>query len=633
MRRLFVSEARAYPGRVAGTALACAATAAGVGASALLLIAASLPDYAENSVEAAAAQDAQDLLALLLSLLVMSAVLVVGSTVSLWTGQRLHQFAVLRALGVTAGRLRRMVAGDVLTLALASAAVGAALGMVPLARLGRQLLVDRELFPGTASLPSAGQAWSTGAGVCLITGAVAVLAALASVLAAGRVSPGMLLKDPGSATANSRRRARLVTGLLMILMLCVPLLCVMAFMDLPVTVRAAMTPGLALTLIPSLAVLAPWVVPPLIRPVCAVLRIVDRRVGRVAAAGLSAAASRTTAMAVPVMLAVGVAVSLLGAGATIGQAVHRQTEDGLLATGVVTAEPGHRLPVVPHSPGGPATALVHTEVTAAPTALDDQPAPVDTWGVDGPRLAKVLDLGVREGRMSAVRGGTFAAGAMQADAHHWRLGQKVRLTLADGSRQALTLVAVYERDLAFPEFVIPRTTALEHTKAPYADRILLTGAPRPGLADKGQKLETRAHYLDHLTPRNPADDLASRLIVSVISGYALLAAANTCSLAQRDRRAQHAHLRALGLGRMQMLRCVLYESVGAAAIGVALAAITALACLIPLAMVLGVGAAPALDLPWTVGVLLAAVLAVAVPSAMTAHPLHDVQAQFARRRA
>ncbi|MEW2034782.1 FtsX-like permease family protein [Streptomyces roseifaciens] len=633
MRRLFLAEARAYPGRLAGAAVACAMTAAGVGACTLLLIGAGRADFPARSVAAAQAQDARDLLSLLLSMLLMCAVLVIGSTVSLWTGQRLGQFAVLRALGVTAGRLRRLVAGDVARLAVAAAAVGA-LGMLPLAHAGRRLLVNRELFPEAASLPSSGQVWGTAVGVCVATGAVAVLAAMASVFAAGRVSPGALMKDTEGSLASRRSRARLLTGLTMAVMLCVPLLYVMAFTQLPSTVRAAVAPGLALVLIPTLAVLAPWIVPLLTRPVCAVLRIADRRVGRIAAAGLRAAPARTTAMAVPVLLAVGIAVCLLGTGATMGEAVARQTGDGLRADGVVTARPGHRLPAQPAAPSGvTATVLVATRITAPATSLDDQPSPVDAWGADGSALVKSLDLKEREGRLSALREGTFAAGVSQAEAHHWRLGQKVRLALADGSRPELTLVAVYERDLAFPAFVIARTTALQHTREPYADRILLSGAYRSWPKESGLTVASRAQYLDDLKPRNPADDLASRLIVSVVSGYALLAAANTASLAQRDRRAQRAHLRALGLGRGQLLRCVLYEALGAAAVGAALAAATALACLVPFAAALGTGALPALDVPWTAAVLAAAVLAVALPSVMTAHPMSTVRQQFARRTA
>ncbi|MEU3191511.1 FtsX-like permease family protein [Streptomyces sp. NPDC006992] len=634
MRHLFVSEVRAYPGRVAGAALACAMTAAAVGACALLFIGAGLPDFPENSVAADAALGARNLLSLLLSMLLMCAVVVIGSTVSLWTGQRLAQFAVLRALGVTAGGLRRMVAVDVASLALLAAAAGAAAGMVPLAHLGKDLLAGRGLFPEAAPLPSGGQTWWTAVAVCLTTAAVALLAAMAAVLAAGRVSPGALLKDAELSVASSRSRIRLITGVAMALALCVPLLFAMAFLDIPATVRGAMAPGLALVVIPTLAVLAPWIVPALVVPTCWAMRVLDRRVGRIAAAGLRADPARTTAMAVPVLLAVGVAVSLLGAGATIGRAVERQTGEGLRADGVVTAEPGSRLPVTARTfPGGTATPLVASEVTAPPTSFDDEPAATSAWGVDGPALADVVDLDVREGRLADLRDGAFAAGAMQADGHHWSVGQKVRLTMADGSRRTLILVAVFERDLAFPEFVIPRSTALDRTPSPYADRILLTGQIRSWPKEPGQKVDSRAGYLADLAPRDPADDLATRLIVAVVAGYALLAAANTCSLAQRDRRAQRSSLRAMGLGRFQLLRCVLYEAAGATAVGVALAAVTAVTCLVPLSLALKAGPMPGFDGPWSVGVLVAAALSVAVPSAVTAHPLSGLQRQFARRSA
>ncbi|WP_338896176.1 FtsX-like permease family protein [Streptomyces sp. TG1A-60] len=117
--------------------------------------------------------------------------------------------------------------------------------------------------------------------------------------------------------------------------------------------------------------------------------------------------------------------------------------------------------------------------------------------------------------------------------------------------------------------------------------------------------------------------------VAVVSGYALIAAANTCALAQRDRRPRRAHLRALGLGRAQLLRCVLYEVLGAAALGLTLSAVTALVCLTPLSRAVGEGVFPALDVPWTTGVLAAALAAVALPAVLVAHPMRGIRQQFA----
>ncbi|WP_431044389.1 hypothetical protein ACQUSR_22430 [Streptomyces sp. P1-3] len=76
--------------------------------------------------------------------------------------------------------------------------------------------------------------------------------------------------------------------------------------------------------------------------------------------------------------------------------------------------------------------------------------------------------------------------------------------------------------------------------------------------------------------------------------------------------------------------CVLYEALGAAVVGVTLAALTALTCLVPLAVAVGNGPMPAFDVPWTVGVLAAVGVAVAAPAAMTAHPLAGIRRQFAR---
>ncbi|MEU2794270.1 FtsX-like permease family protein [Streptomyces sp. NPDC007100] len=631
--RLFWAEIRTHAGRVIGVAAACCATAAGVGACLLLLLGAGLDDHPADSPEAAAAQGAQQIMGLLMSMLLMCAVLVVGSTVSLWTGQRLRQFAVLRALGATGARLRRMVAADVARLALSSAAVGAAAGALPLAELGRRLLIEQQMWPAATSLPPSAEMWGVCAVVCLATGGVSVLAALLSVRTAGRINAVDLLKDHESAPGLKRSRARLIAGLFMALTFCAPLLPVMALPGLSAKERAGVAPGLALFVIPTLAVFAPWVIPPLTRPLCAVLRALDRRVGAIAAAGLRATPGRTTALAVPVLLAVGVTACMLGAGATLGHATQQEVASALRADAVIRAEPGAHLPADPDPlPGATATPVIATKATVPGPARkrSSAPKPVRAWGVDGHVLARVLDLSAREGDLTKVTAGTFAAGATFAEEAKWKIGQSVDLTLADGTTQRSTLVAIYKRDLAFPRIILPRATALAHTAAATADRIFLTGPSSAWPAAKGQTVASREDYARTFT-RNPADDLATRLIVAVIAAYALLAAANTSALAQRDRVAQRAHLRALGLSRFQMLRCVLYEALGGGVVGVALSGLVAVVCLIPLSVTLGLGPLPAFDAPWTAGVLVGAVLALGVPAVLTAHPLLAVQRQFARR--
>ncbi|KAA6212033.1 FtsX-like permease family protein [Streptomyces albofaciens JCM 4342] len=619
-----------YPGRVIGVAAACCATAAGVGACLLLLLGASLADHQADSPEAAAAQGAQQIMGLLMSMLLMCAVLVTGSTVSLWTGQRLRQFAVLRALGTTAARLRLMVAADVARLALVSAAVGAAAGALPLAVLGRHLLIEQQMWPAGTSLPPPVQIWGVCAAVCLATGGIGVLAALLSVRAAGRVNAIDLLKDHESAPGLQRSRARLITGLSLAL-LCGSLLPYMVLSSLPAKVRAGIPTALALLVIPTLAVLAPWIIPPLTRPLCAVLRVLDRRVGAVATAGLRATPARTAALAVPVLLAVGITACMLGAGATLGRATQQEVASALRADAVISAEPGVRLPASPGPlPGATATPVVATQVTVPGRKRSSAPKPVRAWGVDGRVLTRVLDLSAREGDLTKVAEGTFAAGATFADEAKWKIGQSVDLTLADGTTQRSTLVATYTRDLAFPRMILPRATALAHTASAAADRIFLTGPGNAWPAAKGQTVASREEYAQTFT-RSPGDDLAARLIVAVVAAYALLAAANTSALAQRDRAAQRAHLRALGLSRFQMLRCVLYEALGAGAVGAVLSGLVAVVCLVPLSVTLSLGPLPTVDAPWTGGVLAAAAVALGVPAVLTAHPLLAVQRQFARR--
>ncbi len=166
-----------------------------------------------------------------------------------------------------------MVVSDVAQLALPAAALGTVVGTPLAAYLGRRMLVGRELFPASAHLPSAGSFATVVAGVGGGSVTVAVLAALGSIVAAGRVSAIGLLKDGGVAMAPRRSLARLVTGLAMALVLCLPILILMVSTSLPGVDRAALATGLALMVIPTLAVLGPWIVPALTWPVCVGLRM------------------------------------------------------------------------------------------------------------------------------------------------------------------------------------------------------------------------------------------------------------------------------------------------------------------------------------------------------------------------
>ncbi|MEU4201031.1 hypothetical protein AB0B79_33015 [Streptomyces sp. NPDC039022] len=142
-------------------------------------------------------------------------------------------------------------------------------------------------------------------------------------------------------------------------------------------------PGLALVIIPTPAVLAPWIIPPLTASVCATYAYWTGA-GAIAAARLRATPARTMALAIPVLLAAGTTTCLLGTGTTMGRATQQEVRAVLRADAVISAEPGTRLPASPGPlSGANATPVIATKVTVPDTKRRSAPKPTRAWGVDG----------------------------------------------------------------------------------------------------------------------------------------------------------------------------------------------------------------------------------------------------------
>ncbi|MGI5338170.1 FtsX-like permease family protein [Streptomyces sp. CA-181903] len=617
-----------------GAAFACAATAATVGACGLLLAAVEQSPLGAWASGSQGMRDTENLLSLLITLMVMSAVMVLGTTVSLWTSQRLPEFAVLRAQGTTAGRIRTLVTTDVLCLAALASVLGLGVGAVPLAWRCRRLLVSRELLPESVVLPGAGTTALVAGAVCAAVCCIAVLAGLGAIHAAGRVSVIAAVRGGTDQPEGGRRRARLFAGLGMALFLCLPLLIIIMLPQMPDMYRAAMATGLALVLLPTLAVLGPWIIPALSRPFATALRLADRRLGKVAAAGLRGTSTRTAAVAVPVLLALGISTCMLGADTNVNKAVREQTAQALRAHAVVTAHDGARLPAEPPAlQRATAVPVLAARLKTPPSFWEKHPKPQRAWGVDGKTLKKVLDLDVAQGDLGRIGTGSFAAGSTVAEAQGWHLGRRVRLTFTDGRQETLRLAAIYHRDFVFPGLLLSRESVLAHTPDAPADRIFLTGDGSAWPTAPGQRVRSHDDYLSRLQPRNPADSFATYLIVAVVTGYALLSAANTCALAQRDRNSERARLRAMGLSRPQLFRVVALETLAATAVGAVLAFFVSLVCLAPLANQLGQGLWPAFNWPWLTGVTVATLVLTVGVSVYAAHPARRIGRQYAEAAA
>ena len=89
-----------------------------------------------------------------------------------------------------------------------------------------------------------------------------------------------------------------------------------------------------------------------------------------------------------------------------------------------------------------------------------------------------LDVGVTAGSLTALHGDAIALGRHRADAAHAKVGDRVAVTLGDGSRTHATVVAIYSRDLAFGDALLAPELAAGHQTSPLLGTILVR-ADRP----------------------------------------------------------------------------------------------------------------------------------------------------------
>ena len=155
--------------------------------------------------------------------------------------------------------------------------------------------------------------------------------------------------------------------------------------------------------------------------------------------------------------------------------------------------PGGELAITSSGPGLPAAALADVRATAGvrsavaltPTTLgpslgvsdDVMPAQILDGGQGGG-----LDAGVTAGSLAALRGDAIALGRHRADAAHAKVGDRVAVTLGDGTRTRATVVAIYIRALGFGDALLARSSQPATGQPAARDDPRRTGArpPSPG---------------------------------------------------------------------------------------------------------------------------------------------------------
>jgi putative ABC transport system permease protein len=549
------------------------------------------------------------------------AIFVVASTLGLSIQQREREIALLRAVAATPGQIRRMIAWEAAIVAL----VGSAAGIWPGIVLGRALahgLLSHGIAPPNYTLNYDWLAAAAAIGGGVVT---ALLAVLAAGRRAARVPPTLALTD-AAAEPRLLGPGRIIGGLLA-LAGAIPLFVVSTVTTTPQT--AAATSELnAVFLVVAAAFFGPvvaYAVARLLAPALAALSPVG---GFLASANLGAATRRFSSASTPLVLTVALSCTFLFSTTTIDHATTQQERARLTGQLAITGA----------GPGLPASALadaraiqgVRSAVALTSTTLgpslgsgDTLAAQILTGGQGGG-----LDAGVTSGSLSALHGDTIALGRHLADAVHASIGERVALTLGDGTPAHATVVAIYSRDLAFGDALLAPELAATHQTTPLLNEILIeTGQPTAAAATRLQALARRypgLHVSDSasLITANDANNELNHWLgpffVAMIFAFTSIAVLNTLIMIALRRRRELALLRLTGATARQVRSMARWEAVLIIAIGLGIGLAIAATALLPLSHAFTGGLRPYAPAGWFAAILgvsaLLALVALSVPT-------------------
>ncbi|MET7384143.1 FtsX-like permease family protein [Streptomyces sp. NPDC005529] len=514
------------------------------------------------------------------------AVLVVVGTFVLSVQQRHRELALLRAIAATQGQIRRLLGREALIVGAVAGVSGALVGLP----LGSWLY---SRFVALGAVPSTLQHT-----VSVFPLFAAVGATLFGAWAAARISSRRVARiRPAEALAEVRiertrpARGRVLAGLVILAGGAV-LVAVLSTLrtepaSTPVTFLAVVVLATAVALLGPL----------LVRAAAAVLAGPLRRsgpAGRLARANLRGNAARMASVVTPLTLLIGMTCTVLFVQPTLGNAARAQARDGIRADWVLAAQ----------GPGVPAAAAralrthhdVVTEVvrTTVRVGLDKYAA----QGVTPAGLSRTWDPDVTAGTLNDLDTGTVAVSELAADQLRLKPGDRLRLTLGDGTPVRLTVAAVYARGLGFGDLTFAHDLVARHVDNPLATSVLV------GTARTQTQLATTLREFPAvrvLAPaaadsvqaeRQQANAEVNYLAMGLVLAFTAIAVVNTLAMSVAERVREFAMLRLAGATRRQVLRMLRTEALSVLLLATALGSGIALAVLTAFSVGMTGSAAP-----------------------------------------
>jgi putative ABC transport system permease protein len=376
---------------------------------------------------------------------------IIFNTFGVLVAQRSRELGLLRALGAGPSQVRRSVLGEAAVLG----AVGGAIGLV--AGVGLAALLVRGLDAIGVGVPN-GPLRILGRTVLVAFAVGIVVTVVASLLPArraSRVSPVEALADaPVRVTWKMHRRDVIIGfGLLVV--------------AAALRVHSAVGhPSYALIWFGVAAVLLyvgiSWVAPLAARPVArglgAALPPITGVSGRLARENTLRNSRRTATTAATLMVGVSLmaltSIAAASARASIGGAINSGLDAQLVLNGPE---------LFPFSPAARDAVARNPKVAVATSVrlgnVNVNGRATRVAAIDPPTFARLADLGVQQGSLTALEPDEVFVHEGVAHDHHWKVGDTIQMQLARTGTVPLRIAGIYSRNqLVFASYVIPMTT-------------------------------------------------------------------------------------------------------------------------------------------------------------------------------
>jgi putative ABC transport system permease protein len=482
----------------------------------------------------------------------------ISNTFTVTVAQRTRELALTRALGATRRQVLTSVLAEAAAVGLVASLAGAAAGAGAAALItGVFSLLHLTLFDTHAVVTLSSLALPA-----LVGFAVTVLAAVLPAARAARLAPVAALRDQ-QIDESGRSRARAITGA--VLLAAGPAGAAAGVAGKNTGLAGA---GLAALLLGAV-IGGPLLIAVLSRAVSRPLRALAGPPGLLSGRALARNPRRSAATANALLLGVMIVSFITIVVASVNQSTGSGAASGIRAQYVVstaspwqwqvTGETVSRLRADPQVMGA-------AEVWAAPAQSRGSLVMVGT--VDPRAIRRAWNFGWKAGSLSSLTGNQIAVQNTALDGQH--VGDTRILTLADGTRHAVRIAAVYSHGfIGFdaPAYLLPPGLFHAHSPQPGAE-LLLVNARRAGASelnaalggDQSVTVQTAAAWIGqgNVKVKQVANLFYALDTLAVL--IAFIGVTNTMALAVRERRRELGILRAVGMLRTQLGRMITLEA-------------------------------------------------------------------------